>query len=93
MSITTNSQDLTEAAFEQLDDMIREVEGQELVSQSRCVDQLLDLLNIAGNATVRDAIIEVLDDIRQLSSVRADDMVARYGLLGAIIDLESTVEV
>ena len=90
MSVTTNTEELIDAVMAQLDAMIAAVDGQELVSQNRCVDQLLDLLNLAAGAALRDEIVRVLDDIRSLSSLRADEMAVRYRLLGAVADLEST---
>jgi hypothetical protein len=43
--------------------------GQLVLSQSRCVDQLLDLLNLAAEPAVRSLLSEFLDQMRNVSAV------------------------
>lgn len=44
--------------------------GQLVLTQSRCVDQLLDLLNLANEPAVRSLLSDFLGEIRNLSAVR-----------------------
>jgi hypothetical protein len=98
MSMTVGSHDVADAAFladavfGQLDEMVDDLDGQVLVSQSRCVDHLLDLMNLTTNEAIRTVITEVLDDIRHLSVVRADEMESCYALLGAVAAVEAAFE-
>lgn len=89
MSVTISSHDLADAVFGQLDEMMCELEDRVLVSQDRCVDHLLDLMNLTTNEAVRQVIIEALDDIRRLSCVRSDEMMAHGALLAAVVAVEA----
>ena len=52
---------------------IRSVVGrQRLLSQSRCVDHVLDLLNLTGDRAVRGELTAYLAGIRKLTAVEGD---------------------
>ncbi len=82
--ITTN----TELFDEALATLERTVESQLLVSQDRCVDGLLDLYNVATNDLIRQLVVDILDDIRHLSSVRAAYLTARLTEVTAAMAVE-----
>lgn len=64
--------------------------GQLLVSQDRCVDGLLDVFNAAaGNDLVRQLVGDILDDIRHVSAVRAEQVSARLGEVVAALAVET----
>ena len=93
MTVTElHAKDLADAVFGQLDEMMADVEDQVLVSQDRCVDHLLDLMNLTTNTAIRQVITEVLNDIRRLSCVRADELTAQYTLLAAVATVESAFD-
>jgi hypothetical protein len=75
--------------FEQLLGHLTEsADGAVLLSQDRCVDSLLDLYNAAPTNVVRLLVAELLDKIRHVSAVRADDLQEGLGELGAAIAVE-----
>ena len=67
----------------------REVTGQLLLSQARCVDQLLDLLGLSTEPAVRAELAGFLAEISRLSAVRADRLVEVLDLCLAALDVES----
>ena len=72
-------------------DALRAIDGQLLVSQSFCVDVLLDLYNAADGPVVRSVTAERLDDIRQLNAVAVDDFQADLWALLAIVAAEAVL--
>jgi len=65
--------------------------GQVLISQDRCVDALLDLYNSAPTDVVRSLVTQVLDEVKHLSAVRADDIKVHLDELGAAAAVESAL--
>ena len=74
--------------FVELDSMIEAFEGQCLLSQARCVDRLLDLYNLAGDPVVRSIVVFALDEIRQITAVRATEMIDRLRVVAAVAEIE-----
>jgi hypothetical protein len=66
-----------------------QVAGQLLLSQARCVDQLLDLLTLSTEPAVRTELGGLLAEISRLSAVRADRLVEVLDLCLAALDVES----
>ena len=60
------------------------VTGQELLSQGRCVDILLDLYRASDDEFVQWCIAERLRDIRFLHSIDAGDMQADLAIIAAL---------
>ncbi|MEO8695375.1 MAG: hypothetical protein ABI658_17755 [Acidimicrobiales bacterium] len=58
-----------------LDDFMRSLEGQQVVSTSRCVDGLLDLYNVTVDPTARGLIEATLGDVRFTNAVRGEQLV------------------
>jgi hypothetical protein len=75
--------------FAALDPFLSARDGEAVWSQSRCVDVLLDLYNATDSPAVRDVISDMLDDMRHLSSVRADEMRGHVVLLAAAASVEA----
>jgi hypothetical protein len=75
-----------------VDAALVEIEGALLVSQSRCVDLLLDLYNAAPIGTTRHVIEERLSDIRHLNAVEAEEVRADLYAVLAIAAAESAIE-
>ena len=73
----------------QIDHALAQIGDQQLLSQGRCVDQLLDLFTSTEDPVVRAAIGAVLDEIRLVTAVRARDMRSDLLLLAAIVDVET----
>lgn len=71
-----------------LDVLDRSLADQLLVSQDRCIDGLLDLYNAAGNELVRQLVVDILNDVRFLSSVRAADLTERLTEVRAAMAVE-----
>ncbi len=71
-----------------VDEVVADLEGQALVSQSRCVNDLLDLWNATSSRSARELIAESLSEIRNLSAVEAAFLRNRSGLirLAAAVD-------
>ncbi len=65
------------------------LEGQVLMSQDRCIDGLLDIYNAAPTEVVRQLVIEIMDDIRHLSSVKTEDIKAELEELAAAASVEN----
>src|SRR5687767_9332074 len=64
-----------EGTFEyQLDVFMRSLEGQTIVSTSRCVDGLLDLYHVTLDPAARRLIEASLREIRFTNAVRSDQM-------------------
>jgi hypothetical protein len=75
-----------------VDAALVEIEGALLVSQSRCVDLLLDLYIAAPIGTTRHVIEARLSDIRHLNAVDADEVRADLYAVVAIAAAESAIE-
>lgn len=71
-----------------VDDVVADLEGQALVSQSRCVNDLLDLWNATSSRSARLLIAESLSEIHCLSAVEAGYLRDRSSLirLAAAVD-------
>jgi hypothetical protein len=74
---------------ELIDGALQRFEGQLLLSQSRCVDVLLDMLNATSDAVVRNTICEYLTVIRNASSVRSDAMCRALEFVAAAAEVQS----
>jgi hypothetical protein len=83
---------LAESFFAHLDPFLADTDGQLLLSQGRCVDHLLDLYNATDNLTLREVISDVIDDIRHLSTVRADEMRSNLVMLAAVATVEAAFD-
>ena len=66
----------------------RSLQDQVLVSQDRCIDGLLDLYNVAANSLVRQLVVDILNDVRFLSAVRAADLADRLTEVRAAMAVE-----
>jgi len=58
-----------------LDDFMRSLVGQQVVSTSRCIDGLLDLYNVTVDPTARLLIEATLGDVRFTNAVRGEQLV------------------
>ena len=83
-----NARTETGGLVELLDAALTEVAGQPLISQSRCVDWLLDLFNLTEEAGLRDVVSECLAEIRHLNAVRGQDMQAALMLISTAAAIE-----
>ncbi len=80
----------TDPSFvDQVEVVRRDVTGQVLLSQARCVDQLLDLLVLTAEPAVRAELRRFLAEISRLSAVRADRLVEVLDVCLAALDVES----
>lgn len=91
-SASTDADLLLDSIGDIVDAALVEIEGALLVSQSRCVDLLLDLYNAAPVGTTRHLIEERLSDIRHLNAVGADEVRADLYAVVAIAAAESAIE-
>ncbi len=71
-----------------LADLQRLLDGPALVTQSRCVDGLLDCWNATGSDLVRHLVGDLLSDIRHLRAVRAAGLRARLAEISAAVSVE-----
>jgi hypothetical protein len=71
-----------------LDEAFDALAGQTFVSQSRCVDHLLDLWNATSNAVLHAVLTAALADIRQVNIVRGDDMHASLSVVAVAANVE-----
>ena len=84
------SEPLTAPAFSELVAAVRrQVTGQILISQARCVDDVLDLLALSADAAVRAQLNGFLAEISRLSSVRADRIIEVLDFCVAAVDIEA----
>jgi hypothetical protein len=67
-----------------LDQALRWATGQEVLSQGRCVDILLDLYRASNDEFVQWCITERLSDIRFLHAVDAAEMQADLAIIAAL---------
>lgn len=81
--------DQAERFGETISAFMSSLDDQLLVSQYRCVDSLLDLYNTAPSGMIRDLVTDALDDIRHVSSVKAEWMLAKLETMAAAISVES----
>lgn len=72
-----------------LEQLRTKVHGQVLVSQDRCVDGLLDLLNTAPSRVAHDLVIDILNDVRHISAIRVDWLEAQLDVLAAALAVET----
>lgn len=91
-SASTDATLMLDSISDIVDAALVEIEGALLVSQSRCVDLLLDLYNAAPIGTTRHVIEERLSDIRHLNAVEADEVRADLYAVLAIAAAESAIE-
>ncbi len=73
----------------ELEQLRTKINGQVLASQDRCVDGLLDLLNAAPSRVAHDLIVDILNDVRHLSSVRVDWLEGQLDVLAAALAVET----
>lgn len=91
-STSTDAALMLDAIGDIVDAALVEIEGALLVSQSRCVDLLLDLYIAAPIGTTRHVIEARLSDIRHLNAVEADEVRADLYAVLAIAAAESAIE-
>ncbi|HEY5873992.1 MAG TPA: hypothetical protein VIT64_01775 [Ilumatobacteraceae bacterium] len=91
-STSTDAAQILDAIGDIVDAALVEIEGALLVSQSRCVDLLLDLYIAAPIGTTRHVIEARLSDIRHLNAVEADEVRADLYAVLAIAAAESAIE-
>lgn len=60
------------------------VDGQQFLSQPRCVDVLLDLYGASGDEFVQWCIAERLSDIRFLNAIDGDEMRSDLAVIAAL---------
>lgn len=60
-----------------------------VVTQSRCVDELLDLMNLASEPAVRSLLCDFLAEIRKLSAVSGQRIAQMFDLALAAVHVES----
>jgi len=86
----TVAAEVTEAAFAAEAGRIHELVADQLVlSQGRCVDYLLDLLNLTTEPAVRAELLGCLDAIRKLSAVEGSLFRATLDTVSAAFEVES----
>jgi len=66
--------------------------SQVVLSQSRCVDDVLDLLGLTSEPAVRTVLEEFLSEIRRRSAVEGAALVAAVTLAAAASHIESSYE-
>jgi len=66
--------------------------GQQIMTQSRCVDHLLDLLNLTAEPAVRAVLESCLSDIRHRSAVEGSSMARGVALAVAALHVEASYE-
>jgi hypothetical protein len=76
-----------------LDEAFAALARQAFVSQSRCVDHLLDLWNASCNPVLRAVLTAALADIRQVNVVRGDDMHAALSVVAIAANVEQCLPV
>ena len=72
------------ALVDQFEAAFTEIDGQVYVSQTRCVDILLDLYTATHDDVVRHVLSDGLNEIRHVNLVRASDMRACLLLAAAV---------
>lgn len=81
---------VTETAFVAEAGRIRDLVGDQVVlSQGRCVDHLLDLMNLTSEPSVRAELAACLDQIRRLSAVEGALVRQLLDIVVAATEVES----
>lgn len=76
--------------FDQVLGQLRtKIHGQVLASQDRCVDGLLDLLNASPSSMTSDLLVDILNDVRHISSVRVEWLEEQLDVLTAAMAVET----
>ena len=88
----TTATELTDEIFAQLDELFEKLDGQVLVSQSRWVDNLLDLYNIVELAPLQHVIEETLSEMRHLRSVKSSWLRHRLLMLAGAVEVEAAFD-
>ena len=89
MTMTSELQPVSDRFETILADLYQRVDGAVLVSQDRCVDDLLDLYNAAPGEVVRLVVAEIIDDVRHISAIRAVELHDRLDEVAAAVAVES----
>jgi hypothetical protein len=84
----TTTIDETEAVLGRLDEMWAALDGQQLVSQARYVDDLLDCFLATMHAEARELILEALASISGQSAVRTSVVRDHIAIIAAAILLD-----
>ena len=84
----TTTIDETEAVLGRLDEMWQALDGQQLVSQARYVDDLLDCFLATMHAEARELIREALASVSGQSAVRAEVVRDHIAIIAAAILLD-----
>lgn len=92
MTTTATATELAETTLSEIDRLLAALDGQVLVSQNRWVDHLLDLYNLTPNEDLRREIAQTLDEIRNLSSVKASALRGELLLLAGAVAVESAFD-
>ncbi|MPY91946.1 MAG: hypothetical protein GEV08_02450 [Acidimicrobiia bacterium] len=81
---------VTDAAFVAEAGRIRDLVGDQIVlSQGRCVDHLLDLMNLTTEPSVQAELVDCLSGIRKLSAVEGDVFRAALAAAVAAVEVEA----
>ena len=90
MSITESTTELAtlDVLAALIDGIVADLDGEAVVSQSRCVDNLLDLWNATESHSARQVLAETLAEVRYLSAVECPFVHERTALvhLAAAVD-------
>jgi hypothetical protein len=87
---STVTAQVSDAAFAAEAGRIRDlVADQVILSQGRCVDYLLDLLNLTGEPSVQAELTSFLSGIRKLSAVEGDQVRRLLDVVVAAVEVES----
>ncbi len=78
--------------FAQIDELHQVLDGQVVVSQSRWVDHLLDLLNLVELPSLRRVVEGSLSSIRNLGSVESRWMSNELKMLASAIEIEAAFD-
>lgn len=78
--------------FEELARFEQALDGQLVVSQSRCVDGLLDLYNLTESDAARRVLAGALDDVRHISMVESASILRQLRLVSAVLSVEEAFE-
>lgn len=90
MTTTPITDDLTtlDVLAALIDGIVSDLDGSAVVTQSRCVDNLLDLWNATTSHSARQVLAETLTEVRYLSAVETSFVQERSALvhLAAAVD-------
>ena len=89
---TVTASEMAEVIFAEADVLLAKLDGQVLVSQSRWVDNLLDLYNLVDTSPLKDVIARTLSDIRHLGSVEGSWLREQLLTIAAAVEVETAFD-